>query len=144
MKKIYMLLMIMVLAMVLSACSASTANISAANLGTGYDSGTSAVTGASTTFGLAEPEIHLVASFANVPDGTTTKAVLTAVDVTDMNGSAIKDTMVNEIAKTLTSDSTVDFKFSIPSTGEWPVGSYKIDLYLNEKIDRTITFTINE
>lgn len=142
MKKIYALFLVLVLSSLLAACSASTANISGSELGTGFDSGTNKATGVTATFDKAAPELHYVVAVSNAPDGTAVRAVLTAVDVTDMNGTAAKDTQMAEFPKTLPSDATVDFKFTVPSVGEWPVGSYKIDLYLNDKLDRTATFNV--
>jgi len=142
MKRFYALLMVLVLGSILAACSASTANITSAATGTGFDKANNAVTGATDTFDKAAPVIYAVTSLANVPDGTTVRAVLTAVDVTDMNGNAIKDKQVGDTTQTLSSDSAVGFSFTVPSTGEWPTGSYKVDLYLNDKLDRTLNFTV--
>lgn len=143
MKKFYVLLMVLVLGTMLSACSASTANITSAGTGTGFDGSANKVTGATTTFDKTAPELHCVVSVANVPDGTTVRAVWTAVDTVDMNGKSIKDNKINELTKTLTTDSTVDFNLTLPSSGEWPVGSYKVDVYLNDKLDRTLPFTVH-
>src|SRR4051794_8991604 len=140
MKKIYALFLILVLGSMLAACSASTANISSAELGTGFDSSTGKATGVTATFDKGSPEIHYVSQVSNAPDGTAVKAVLTAVDVTDASGNVSKDRKVTEDSKTLSSDAPVDFKFSVPS--EWPVGTYKIELYLNDKLDRTANFTV--
>ncbi len=141
MKKFYALFLVLVLGSLLAACSASTANITSSELGTGYDSGSSKATGVATTFDKAAPEIHVVTAVANAPDGTTLRTVLTGVDITDVNGTETKDTKLNEVTKTLSSDSTVNVTFTAPATG-WPTGSYKSDIYLNDKLDRTLTFTV--
>jgi hypothetical protein len=142
MKRFYVLVLVLVLGSMLAACSASTANITGADMGTGFDSSTNKVTGATTTFSKTEPVIHLVVSAANVPSGTTLGVVWTAVNVTDANGTATTNRQLNTVSKTLDSDGTIDFTMSIPSTGEWPTGSYKADVNLNDKLDRTVTFTV--
>jgi hypothetical protein len=137
-----LLVLVLASASLLSACDFSTANIKGAEMGTGFDSGSKTVTGATNTFELAAPEIHTVVSVANAPSDTSVRAVLTAVDVTDMNGVQATDTQITENSFTLASDGVVDFKWTVPPTGEWPVGSYKVDLYLNDKLDRTLNFTV--
>jgi len=142
MKALYGLIMVLVLSVLLSACSASTANIQSADLGTGFDKSSNSVTGSTTTFAADAPELHCVTKVANAPDGTTVRAVWTAVDVTDANGNAIKNQQISEYTSTLSADGAVDFKLSVPSSGEWPAGSYKVDLYLGDKMDRSLAFTI--
>jgi len=142
MKRLYVLLLVLVVGALLSACSGSTANIQSADLGTGFDGSANAVTGATTTFGKTEPAFHCVIKVANAPDGTTVRAVWTAVNVVDANGNAIKDKKLDETTSTLTGDGVVNAKLNIPSTGEWPVGAYKVDIYLNDKLDRTLNATV--
>jgi hypothetical protein len=142
MKKFHVLFIVLVFGSLLAACSASTANITSADLGTGFDSSTNKVTGATTTFGKTEPALHCVVAVANAPDGTTVRVVWTAVAAVDASGNAVKDTKVNETTTTLTSDGVVNASLNIPSTGAWPTGSYKADIYLNDKLDRTLTFTV--
>jgi hypothetical protein len=142
MRKLHVLLMVLVLGSLLAACSASSANITSADMGTGFDGSTNKVTGATTTFSTTEPTFHCVVAVANVPDGTTVRVVWTAVDVVDANGNATKDRKLNETTSTLTTDGAVDSKLSVPSTGVWPTGTYKTDIYLNDKLDRTLNFTV--
>ena len=143
MKRFYVLFLVLVLGSLLNACSASTANIQSADLGTGFDGSANTVTGATTPFDKTAPALHCVIKVANAPDGTTVRAVWTAVDVVDARGNAIKDKKLDESTSTLKSDGAVDVKLNIPSAGEWPVGSYKVDIYLNDKLDRTVTATVH-
>ena len=142
MKALYGLVLVLVLGALLTACSASTANIQSADLGTGFDKSSNSVTGATTTFAADAPELHCVTKVANVPDGTTVRAVWTAVNVTDANGNAIKDQQISEYTSTLAADGAVDFKLSVPNSGQWPAGAYKVDLYLNDKMDRSLAFSV--
>jgi len=32
--------------------------------------------------------------------------------------------------------------FTLAGTQDWPVGKYKVDLFLNDKLDRTTDFTV--
>ncbi len=143
MKRLYVMFMVLVLGSLLTACSASSANIQGADMGTGFDSASGAVTGATTTFDKAAPAFHCVIKVANVPDGTTVKAVWTAVDVTSASGAATKDRKLDETSTTLKSDGSYDSSLKVPATGEWPVGSYKVEVYLNDKLDRTVNFTVH-
>jgi len=34
------------------------------------------------------------------------------------------------------------FTFDLTNNGLWPVGKYKVDLYLNDKLDRTLEFEV--
>jgi hypothetical protein len=141
MKKFYALFLVLVLGSLLAACSASTANITSSEIGTGFDTASNKATGVATTFDKGVPEIHIVTAVANAPDGTTLRTVLTAMDVTDVNGNNIKNTKVNEATKTLSSDSAVNVTFSAPTSG-WPTGAYSSTIYLNDTLDRTLTFTV--
>lgn len=141
MKRLYLLVSALVLvAALLSACDASTANIQSADLGKGYDSGSQKVTGATTTFAPTDTTIHLVVKVANAPDDTTVKAVWTAVDVPSQS---IKDQKLAEKSyATKDIGTSIDFTLAGSADQQWPVGSYKVDLYLNDKLDRTLNYSV--
>ena len=140
MKRFYVLFLVLVLGSVLAACSASTANIQSADLGTGYDSSTQKVTGATTTFAPTDTTIHLAVAVANAPDDTTVRTVWTAVDIPDQN---LKDQKLGETTyATKDVGSTVHFTLAGPGDQTWPTGSYKVDIYLNDKLDRTLNYTV--
>jgi hypothetical protein len=142
MKRFYALFLVLVLGSLLAACSASTANISGAELGTGYDSGTGKVTGATNTFAQTDTTIHLAVAVANAPDGTTVRTVWTAVDVPSQN---IKDQKLGETTyATKDVGSNVHFTLAGPGDQAWPAGSYKVDIYLDDKLDRTLTYTVQQ
>jgi hypothetical protein len=140
MKKFYVLFMVLVLGSMLAACSASTANIASADLGTGFDGSTNKVTGATNTFSKTDTTIHLVVAVANAPDGTTVRTVWTAVDVPSQN---LKDQKLGETTyATKDVGSNVHFTLAGPGDQAWPAGSYKVDIYLDDKLDRTLTYTV--
>jgi hypothetical protein len=140
MKKFYALLLVLVLGSLLAACSASTANIQSADLGTGYDSGSGKVTGATSTFAPTDTTIHLVVVVANAPNDTTVRTVWTGVDIPSQN---VKDQKLGETTfATKDIGNTINFTLAGPGGQSWPSGSYKVDLYLNDKLDRTLTYTV--
>jgi hypothetical protein len=109
--------------------SASTANISDAWLARDKD-GTERTT-------VFEPQdiFYAIVKLSNAPNDTTVKATWTAVDVagTDPN------TYLDETELTQ-GDGTLNFNLS--NDNLWPAGKYKVDLYLNDKLDRTLDFEV--
>ncbi len=84
--------------------------------------------------------IHLAVAVANAPDGTTVRTVWTAVDVPSQN---IKDQKLGETTfATKDVGSNVHFTLAGPGDQAWPAGSYKVDIYLDDKLDRTLTYTV--
>ena len=72
---------------------------------------------------------------ANAPSDTVVKAVWTAVDVEDVD----PNTLIDE--STLTSGDA-ELTFNLTNSQLWPVGSYKVELYLNDKLDRTLEYRV--
>jgi hypothetical protein len=123
-----------VLASLLMGCEASTANISSAELGTGSDNGRA--TNQATTFQPSDREIHLVVGVANAPDGTKVTCGWFAV-----NAGGVTDHKVISTDVTLNgSQSVADCKLTNGS--DWPSGTYKVDLMLNDKLNRSIPFEV--
>jgi hypothetical protein len=130
-----------VIAVVAAGCnfSISTANITQATLAKDVKPDSLEPIDPTTTFPVDQPVIHLVVNVANAPSDTKVKAVWTAVDVGDV---APANTQVAEVTVTLDASGTAHFTLSVPDTGAWPVGKYKADVYLNDKLDRTLEYTI--
>jgi hypothetical protein len=64
------------------------------------------------------------------------RAVWTAVNVEGVDPEFVID------ETTLTSgDGTLHFQLS--NDFLWPAGTYKVDLYLNDTLDQTLTFNVN-
>lgn len=96
--------------------------------------------GVTDSFAPKQPKIHIIVTVNNAPNGTGVKAVLTAVDV----GSAIPpNTKVGEPSSSVSGSQNVDFFFEPTSQG-FPVGTYKVDILLNNKLDRTLNFTVKD
>jgi hypothetical protein len=110
-------------------CSFSTANIKDATTARDYD-------GTDPTITFAQDEIfYCVVDLANAPDDTTVKASWTAIDVE----GADPNTFIDESELTTGSNS---LHFQLSNDGLWPVGTYKVDLYLNGELDRTLEFEV--
>src|SRR5215207_5353061 len=124
MRRLALLVLLCTLAVSISACSASTANISSAQLARGYAN--SQATDVTTTFSPSDTPLHYVVTLANAPDDTTVKTVWTIVDAGD---GQFKDQKLDETV--LPSGSGV-LDFTLAGKQEWPVGKYKVDLYLND------------
>jgi len=129
--KLKILLVVFVVGIITVACgfSASTANISEAYLATD-DSGASA-----TTTYAQDQGFYAIVVLKNAPDDTTVKAVWTAVDVADTDPGLV----IDEYSIT-TSDATIPF--SLVNDNLWPLGTYKVDIYLNDELNQTLEFQV--
>lgn len=131
MKKINLVLIPLVLALVTLACgfSASTANISEAYMAADEEGANR------TTVFTQDQGFYAIVALKNAPDDTTVKAVWTAVDVQDTEPNLV----INETPIT-TPDATIPF--SLTNENLWPVGSYKVDIYLNDELNTTLEFSV--
>ena len=129
-------ILFMLLILFLAACggdggeiSFSTANIQNARLAKDAD-------GASVTtkFGQ-EDTIFVLADLNNAPDDTIVKAVFLVVNAEGQS----PNTKIEE-ADLTTGSGTLTFNLS--PTGLWPNGDYKVELYMNDKLDQTLTYTV--
>jgi len=128
-QKLVVVFIILALAGLACGGSISTANISSAKM-------TSDEGGTQETSVFAPDQIfYCIVELANAPDDTVVKAVWTAVSVQDTDPNTLID------SSTLTSgDGTLTF--NLTNNSAWPVGSYKVELYLNDKLDRTLEFEV--
>jgi len=135
MRRLALLILLCTLAVAVSACevSASTATITSAELARGYVDGKATDT---TTFAPSDTPLHYVVTLGNAPDDTKVKAVWTAVDAGD---GQIKDQKLDETV--LQSGSSV-LNFTLSNKQAWPAGKYKVELFLNDKLDRTADFLV--
>jgi hypothetical protein len=130
--KIQILLVFTVLMLVSLACggTVSTAKISNAYLTANSDgSDETTVFSPSDTF-------HAIVELKNAPDDTTLKAIWIAVDVPDVD----PDYVIEETSTTSDGNDVITFDLSNDAT--WPTGSYKVDIYMNDKLERTLEFTV--
>ena len=129
-------------AVIVSACSFSfsTANITQAVLAKDVQGDNFEPVDPTSTFPTDQPVIHLVVTVANAPSDTKVKTVWTAVDVGDV---APPNTRIDEAEVTMDGSGNAHFTLSTPNTGLWPAGKYKVEIYLNDKLDRTLEYAID-
>ncbi len=78
---------------------------------------------------------YALVTLDNAPDDTVTKAVWYAADA---EGTA-KNTKIDE-AEFTSGDQQITFNLS--NDQSWPVGTYKVEIYLNDKLNQTLEFSV--
>jgi len=90
-----------------------------------------------TTFAPSDRTVHVVITLNKAKAGTQVRVVWTAADV---EGSKNKE------LKTLDYTTTA-FDKNIPGylkwSQDWPKGDYKVDVYINGVLDKTINYTVD-
>ncbi len=127
--KIMLVLSVLALAMLACEFSASTANIQNARMAFDEEG-----TQPTTTFGPGDV-FYCNVDLQNAPDDTVIKAVWTAVDVEGEE----PNTLIDESELT-TGSGMVNFQLT--NSNAWPVGKYKVDLYLNDELKKTVEFQV--
>lgn len=132
--KLFIVAVAIMLAMAAAACSASfsvsTANIRSAKL-SANESGSPEIT----MFRPDDFTVYCIVDLANAPSDTVVKSVWTAVDVEGVDAN----TLIDEVS--LTSGDSI-LTFDLTNSQPWPVGKYKVDLYLNDKLNRTLEYQV--
>lgn len=130
-RKFFILLGLVMLVLATVACefSASTANIGDAWLSDNEDGGTRV-----TTF-AQDAVFYTFVDLKNAPEDTTLKAVWIAVDAEGVDA----DYVINETE--FTSGSNV-VTFNLSNNNLWPLGRYRVEIYLNGKLDKTLDFEV--
>jgi hypothetical protein len=124
---------IVLMTLTVSACSfsASTANIGDAKMARDKEGNDP------TTVFSPNDTFYCVVDLSNAPDDTVVKAVWTAVDVE----GADPNTKIDETSVTSGSG---QLQFDLTNEGIWPIGEYKVDLFLNDAQEptRTLEFEV--
>ena len=93
----------------------------------------------STTFASNTPNLYAIFKTEGAKAGDKIRGVLIAEDVGDV---APANTKVLETILDMEGDTEAgDFSFSKPTNG-WPVGKYRVEIYVNDKLATTAKFTI--
>jgi hypothetical protein len=93
----------------------------------------------STTFASNTPKLYAIFKTEGAKAGDKIRGVLVAEDVGDV---APANTKVLETILEMDGDTeTGDFTFSKPTNG-WPVGKYRVEIYVNDELATTAKFTI--
>lgn len=130
--KSQILIVVVVMMLLALACnfSFSTARIVSAKL-------TADKSGAQETVAFAPDQtFYCIVNLANAPEDTKLKAVWTAVAV-----EGVQPNLLIDQTEAVAGDQNV-FTFSLSNDQLWPTGKYKVDLYLNDKLDRTLEFEV--
>lgn len=122
-------LAVVILAIIACDFSASSANIADAQMARDPDGAQP------TTVFVPEETFYCVVELANAPEDTTVKASWVAVEAEGADPNLLID------ESELTSGSG-SLYFELSNTNLWPVGKYKVDLYLNGELDRTLEFEV--
>lgn len=128
---IWIVIALATLAMPACSFSASTANISEAKMARDPQ-------GKQPTKVFSPDEtFYCVTTLSNALDDTTLKAVWTAVDVQGTK----PDTKIKEVS---IKSGSGQVEFNLANDSPWPVGEYKVDLFLNDekKPGRTLEFKV--
>jgi hypothetical protein len=113
----------------------STANVSQPAMASTVDSVTMQPINKTSVFTAQSPIIYATVYVQNAPTETKIKAKWTYVDSKiDIGTVSFQTTQTNQY---------VAFNLTRPNNG-FPVGSYTVDIYLNDKLKETIKFTVNK
>jgi len=131
MRKPIFFVIVLVMATIL-ACgfSVSTANIKDVTMARDPDGAEP-----TTTF-TQDDNFYAIVEVANAPDDTTVKAEWVAVEADGIEPNFV----IGE--KELVGGGTLTFSVTNSEGLLWPVGRYKVDLYLNDEFDRTVEFEV--
>lgn len=79
---------------------------------------------------------HAIVSIENAPKNTTFKADWTAVDVRDAKPNTSIDSYE------LMADGSRNLDFTLKPKSAWPEGSYRVEIYANDTLARTVDFSV--
>jgi len=92
-----------------------------------------------TSFTPDTPMLYAIFKTKGAKDGAKARGVLIAEDVGDV---ALPNTKVLETKLDMEGDTDDgDFNFSKPTNG-WPVGKYRVEIYVNDELATKVKFTI--
>jgi hypothetical protein len=91
-----------------------------------------------TTFSPETPVIHVAFRVSQAQPGSRLKAVWSAMDI---GTAAAPNSQLGESTVVLPGPAPGNFRFS-RSAERWPVGNYKVDLYLNDELVLSLPYTV--
>ncbi len=132
-KRNALLAVLLVATLVLSACDFSFTTAHIANAFTASDNAGNQPTKVFSQ----DATFYAIVELANAPDDTVVKAAWVAVDVQDVAPeTAIDDASITG------GDNVITFNLSNAPNTLWPTGKYRVDLYLNDKVDQSLEFEV--
>jgi hypothetical protein len=126
-----LLAVVLILASLACNFSASTANITNAHMATDESD-----TQQTTVYSPSTQTFYCYYDLNNAPDDTVVKGVWTLVSAEGFDANSEIDS-----AEINGSDDTYYFSLD-RAAEEWPVGQYKIDLYINDNLVETVEFQV--
>lgn len=126
--------MVAALVAVLVGITACEAGFSTANISDAWMSADEAGEQRVTTY-ATDAVFYAQVDVSNAPDDTALKASWIAVEVEGADPGLV----IDEVETTV--GSGVSY-FTLTNDGPWPVGSYKVDIYLNGELDKTLEFSV--
>ncbi len=133
-RKLSMLLAVLALVVSSLACAAGEPTLS--NVRTARDQdGTDQTSVFSTT-----DTVYVVSDLSNGVVGNVVSSKWYAVDVADTEPNLLLDEVSINIDEA--KDYSLYFYFPPPVDGQWPVGSYKVEVYFNGVLNSTVAYTV--
>lgn len=94
--------------------------------------------GITDTYAADQKVFHAVITISNAPANTAVRAVWTAVDVGSI---AASNTRIDQNEVKAQGSRNIDFTLT-PDGDRFPHGQYKVEIYVNDKLDRTLNFGV--
>lgn len=85
-----------------------------------------------------QKKFHAVVTISNAPADTAVRAVWIAADV---GSAAAPDTRIDQYEIKSQGSRNLDFTLT-PDGDHFPSGKYQVQIYVNDKLDRTLSFTV--
>jgi len=130
--KIQIIMIVFVVMFSILACEAS---VSTAKISDVYLTANEDGSGKTTVFS-GDQTFYCVVKVSNAPDDTVLKAVWAVVNVEGVDPGLL----IDEVE--ITTDGQNVFTFNLQNDNLWPIGSYKVDIYLNGSLDKTLEFEV--
>lgn len=130
--RIQILIAVVVLLFFSLACEAS---VSTANISDAYLTTDEQKSGETDSFSN-DQAFYCIVEVANAPDDTTLKAVWIAVDVEGVEPNYI----IDEVE--ITTDGKEVFTFDLKNDNLWPDGKYKVEIYMDGDLEKTLEFSV--
>lgn len=133
MKNLKFVFMLAIVALLISACefSVSTANFADAFMAADPD-------GAQRTTTYAQDAVfYAIVDLANAPEDTDVKATWVAVSAEGVEPEFV----IDEVTLT-SSDARLTFDLTNAPNTLWPLGDYRVDLYLNGTLETSLAFQV--
>jgi hypothetical protein len=129
-------ILLAVLALVVSSLACAAGEPTLSNVRTARDQdGTDQTSVFSTT-----DTVYVVSDLSNGVVGNVVSSKWYAVDVADTEPNLLLDEVSINIDEA--KDYSLYFYFPPPVDGQWPVGSYKVEVYFNGVLNSTVAYTV--